>query len=77
MCVSRKIQICPMKDRKKVTFDAYKTAPVVHITCTVISVGILSYSRSLDDVRVRIHNIRSARPEPEIEILYSVYENGE
>ena len=32
--------------------------------------------RALDDVRVRIHNIRSARPEPEIEILYSVYENG-
>jgi len=26
-------------------------------------------------VRVRIHNIRSARPEPEIEILYAVYED--
>ena len=29
-----------------------------------------------DNVRVRIHNIRSARPEPEIEILYAVYEDG-
>ena len=29
-----------------------------------------------DNVRVRIHNIRSARPEPEIEILYTVYEDG-
>ena len=28
------------------------------------------------NVRVRIHNIRSARPEPEIEILYAVYEDG-
>ena len=27
-------------------------------------------------LRVRIHNIRSARPEPEIEILYAVYEDG-
>ena len=34
------------------------------------------FCRALDDVRVRINNIRSARPEPEIEILYSVYENG-
>ena len=30
-----------------------------------------------ENVRVRIHNIRSARPEPEIEILYAVYEDGE
>ena len=29
-----------------------------------------------DNVKVRIHNIRSARPEPEIEILYAVYEEG-
>ena len=29
-----------------------------------------------DNVQVRIHNIRSARPEPEIEILYAVYEEG-
>ena len=29
-----------------------------------------------ENVRVRIHNIRSARPEPEIEILYAVYEDG-
>ena len=28
-------------------------------------------------LRVRIHNIRSARPEPEIEILYAVYEDGD
>ena len=28
-----------------------------------------------DNVKVRIHNIRSARPEPEIEILYAVYED--
>jgi hypothetical protein len=53
----------------------YETAPIVNINIGRYS--ILSYSRSLDDVRVRIHNIRSARPEPEIEILYSVYENGE
>ena len=32
--------------------------------------------RSTNDVRVRIHNIRSALPEPEIEILYTVYEEG-
>ena len=30
-----------------------------------------------ENIRVRIHNIRSARPEPEIEILYTVYEDGE
>ncbi|XP_023333902.1 uncharacterized protein LOC111705548 [Eurytemora carolleeae] len=30
-----------------------------------------------EKVRVRIHNIRSALPEPEIEILYTVYENDE
>ena len=27
-----------------------------------------------DNLRVKIHNIRSALPEPEIEILYTVYE---
>ena len=26
-------------------------------------------------IQVRIHNIRSGRPEPEIEILYAVYQD--
>ena len=33
--------------------------------------------RSPDDVNVLIHNIRSALPEPEIEILYTVYNQGQ
>jgi len=31
--------------------------------------------REASDVKVRIHNIRSGRPEPEIEILYAVYQD--
>ena len=61
--------------KSKCYFRRYETASVVN--SNIGRYSILSYSRSLDDVRVRIHNIRSARPEPEIEILYSVYENGE
>ena len=38
---------------------------------------VIRATPNLDNVRVRIHNIRSARPEPEIEILYAVYEDGE
>lgn len=38
---------------------------------------VIRATPDLDNVRVRIHNIRSARPEPEIEILYAVYEDGE
>ena len=34
-------------------------------------------SGQTNDIRVRIHNIRSARPEPEIEMLYTVYKEGE
>ena len=35
-----------------------------------------SFFRSEDDLNVLIHNIRSALPEPEIEILYTVYNEG-
>ena len=38
---------------------------------------VIRAAPDLGNVRVRIHNIRSARPEPEIEILYAVYEDGE
>ena len=29
----------------------------------------------MNPIQVRIHNIRSGRPEPEIEILYAVYQD--
>ena len=38
---------------------------------------VIRAAPDLGNVKVRIHNIRSARPEPEIEILYAVYEDGE
>ena len=42
----------------------------------VVNRRVIRATPEKDNVRVRIHNIRSARPEPEIEILYAVYEDG-
>ena len=53
------------------------TADFTNDTKSLIYHGRVVRAAPEKDYRVRIHNIRSARPEPEIEILYAVYEDEE
>ena len=53
------------------------TADFTNDSKSLIYHGRVGRAAPEKDYRVRIHNIRSARPEPEIEILYAVYEDEE
>ena len=62
---------------EKETYRRRRSAPLNDLNRTfVLHRRVIRATPEKDNVRVRIHNIRSARPEPEIEILYAVYEDG-